>query len=221
MTENEHLLWEVPEPSGGYEGKKPLFGDDQVARFPASERKTVHITDQNLLIEAIVQLDAGQTNNAIAGKHDGQAGYRLFVNDAGKAVFEIASAGKKDTVVSTTPVNTGEWVHILAEVDRTADGNTMRIYINGQQDAQATGGSVTNADSLGNSADFIVGADNSLGNNLVGAMDFLRVAHGTLADAKTTIEELYAWQTNGPARYDLAGNPPQGKRDAGALEASN
>jgi hypothetical protein len=39
-----------------------------------------------------------------------------------------------------------------------------------------------------------------------------------LADAETTIGELYEWQTNGPVKYDFAGNAPVGRRDAGALE---
>ncbi len=41
---------------------------------------------------------------------------------------------------------------------------------------------------------------------------------GTLADARTSIEELYAWEFNGPFLRDFAGRAPEGKRDAGALE---
>jgi len=41
---------------------------------------------------------------------------------------------------------------------------------------------------------------------------------GTLKDAKTDIEELYAWQFDGPFIRDFAGRKPKGKRDAGALE---
>ncbi len=220
--DNPEILWNVPEPSGGYDADgDPVFGSDQLMTFPGLERKTPHITTQNLLVEAIVRVDSGQIDEAIAGKHDGSNGYRLFVDSNGKAVLEISSGGTHNQVTSNTSVNTGDWVHILAEVDRDASGNTMTIYIDGAQDAQATGGSITDTDSLGNSADFIVGADNSLANNLHGAMDFLRVAHGTLAQAKTTIEELYTWQTDGPARYDLAGNAPVGQRDSGTLEATN
>jgi len=32
-------------------------------------------------------------------------------------------------------------------------------------------------------------------------------ARGTLADSKTTIEELYAWEFNGPFLYDFTGRP--------------
>ncbi|NLT77748.1 MAG: hypothetical protein GXX98_14590, partial [Planctomycetes bacterium] len=58
------------------------------------------------------------------------------------------------------------------------------------------------------------------GDHLSGAMEFLRIAHGTLADAHTTIEELYAWQFDGPARRDMRGADPEGQgRDAGAIES--
>jgi hypothetical protein len=53
-----------------------------------------------------------------------------------------------------------------------------------------------------------------------GAIDFLRIAHGTLADAHTSIQELYAWQFDGPAERDMRGVKPLGKgRDAGAIES--
>lgn len=46
----------------------------------------------------------------------------------------------------------------------------------------------------------------------------MRVCQGTLADVQTTIDELYQWQTDGPFKYDFTGNPPNGRRDAGAIE---
>ncbi|MBT7165538.1 MAG: hypothetical protein HN904_22365, partial [Victivallales bacterium] len=52
-----------------------------------------------------------------------------------------------------------------------------------------------------------------------GQLDFLRVSRGTLADAETTIEELYEWEFNGPFLRDFSGRAPTGKgRDAGAIE---
>jgi hypothetical protein len=40
-----------------------------------------------------------------------------------------------------------------------------------------------------------------------------------LADAMTSLEELYAWQFNGPQFRDFAGRRVSGaRRDAGALE---
>ena len=37
-------------------------------------------------------------------------------------------------------------------------------------------------------------------------------------DARTSINELYAWQFKGPHLRDFAGKKPDGKRDAGAFE---
>ena len=52
-----------------------------------------------------------------------------------------------------------------------------------------------------------------------GGLDFLRIALGTLADSKTTIEELYAWQFDGPFLRDFTGRKPTGPRAAGAIDA--
>ena len=71
--------------------------------------------------------------------------------------------------------------------------------------------------SLTNDADLYVGGAPT-GRCLAGTLDFLRVALGTLADAKTTIDELYAWQFDGPFLRDFTGCAPVGRRDAGAIE---
>jgi hypothetical protein len=39
-----------------------------------------------------------------------------------------------------------------------------------------------------------------------------------LADAKTTIEELYAWEFSGPFLEDFMGRKPHDRRDAGAIQ---
>lgn len=57
------------------------------------------------------------------------------------------------------------------------------------------------------------------GHNLDGAIDFMRIAGGTLADAKTTIDELYAWEFNGPFLYDFTGRErPAVGGEAGAID---
>ena len=90
-------------------------------------------------------------------------------------------------------VNDAPWHHVIAEADRKA--RTLTIYIDGKRDA---GGAGLSPDaSLANDADlYVAGAPN--GHYFCGAIDFLRVARGTLADSKTTIEELYAWEFHGP-----------------------
>ncbi len=50
----------------------------------------------------------------------------------------------------------------------------------------------------------------------------MRIALGTLADAHTTIDELYAWQFDGPFLRDFAGRKPSGaRRDGGAIEKTD
>ncbi len=72
--------------------------------------------------------------------------------------------------------------------------------------------------SLANDGDLYVGGTPA-GRHLDGTLDFLRIAHGTLADADTTIEELYAWEFDGPFLRDFAGRKPVGGRlTPGAIE---
>ena len=57
------------------------------------------------------------------------------------------------------------------------------------------------------------------GHHLNGAIDFLRLARGTLADSKTTIAELYAWEFNGPFLDDFTGRRrPANGGCAGAID---
>ncbi len=51
------------------------------------------------------------------------------------------------------------------------------------------------------------------------AIDFLRIARGTLVDANTTINELYAWEFHGPFLQDFTGRDrPADGGAAGAIE---
>ena len=52
-----------------------------------------------------------------------------------------------------------------------------------------------------------------------GQFAFLRLCLGTFADARTTIDELRAWEFAGPQFGDFTGRVPPGKRDAGALQS--
>jgi hypothetical protein len=70
--------------------------------------------------------------------------------------------------------------------------------------------------SLANAGDVFVGGTPE-GRYFHGVLDFLRIAQGTLADADTTIEELYAWEFDGPQLRDFTGRKPDGARGAGAI----
>jgi hypothetical protein len=186
-------------------------------RYPAQRRKTLIITTQNVLIEAHVRIDRG-TTGAIAGKHDGRSGYRLLCNEAGRAEFVVSSAGRNASVTTAASINDGKWRHVLAEIDRGT--GRMTIYLDGKQSGQGRADLPADA-SLDCEADFLVAKAHDDSGYLTGAIDFLRVCRGTLADARTTIEELYAWQTAGPVKHDLMGRNPRGRRDAGALELTD
>jgi hypothetical protein len=53
-------------------------------------------------------------------------------------------------------------------------------------------------------ADLYVGGSPE-GMGFAGELEFLRLARGTLADSKTSIEELFAWEFGGPFLDDFAG----------------
>ena len=168
------------------------------SRYDGHRRKTLDMDTNNFLIEAVFLASAG---GVIAEKMQ-NTGYCLQITPEGGLTFSVGA----DSVTGGN-VHDGRWHHVIAEADRVA--GKLRLYLDGKKirEGDATVGS------LANTADFIVGR------GFVGALDFLRVSRGTLADARTTIEELYAWEFNGPQLRDFCGNAPIGKRDAGALES--
>ena len=171
----------------------------------------------NFLIEAFLRTEAGHTGGTIVAKA-ADAGYVLDIDQQGRARLTLRLGGKERCSRSgSVPVNDGGWHHVVAEVDRGARQG-IALYVDGvRADGQWSGRMPLADASLSNTADFLVGKSPA-GNYLAGALDFLRVSRGTLADAETTIEELYEWQFNGPFLKDFTGNEPVGKRDAGAIE---
>ena len=147
-------------------------------------------------------------------KSDATAGYRLELR-AGKPVLTLR-VNRTDAYTLTAdaalPANT--WHHLLVDIDRKT--GTATIYLDGQTlPATATGKLPT--ESLENTGDLLLAG--GPGNTpLAVTLDFLRIARGTLTDARTTIDELHAWQSAGPFLRDFTGTPPTHKRDAGAIE---
>ena len=171
------------------------------------------IYTSNLLIEACFKTAAGQTDAVLIQKING-AGYVLGVNKEGGVTLAATSGGATSWLASRSAVNDGQWHHVIAEADRKA--GTFTIYLDGKRDAGGPGLGA-NA-SLANDADLYVGGAPN-GHYLNGAIDFMRVARGTLADSKTTIEELYAWEFNGPFLYDFTGRErPADGGEAGAID---
>jgi hypothetical protein len=170
------------------------------------------IYTSNFLIEVYFKTEPGHTGGVLMEKMKGE-GYRLTVGAAGKLSFDVRGWGASATAESRVTVNDGRWHHAIVEADRRA--RTLTVYVDGKEDGSAEG--VDASVSLANEGDVHVGGTPD-GRYLDGAMDFLRIAQGTLADADTTIEELYAWEFDGPQMRDFAGRKPEGARNVGALE---
>jgi hypothetical protein len=190
--------------------ENPQQGKEEIT-VTGRDRKTVRMDTNNFLIEVVFRAEPGEGKSSLVAKSAPDAGYNLGINEDGKLILELHADGQKLASSSSLPVNDGRWHHAIAEVDRAAAKITF--YLNGK-DASGNGiGQLPATASLDNNADFIVGQ------GFAGALDYLRVCRGTLADAKTTIEELMSWQFNGPHLHDMTGRPPTGGiRDIGALE---
>ncbi len=206
MVSHDRLTADIPYPTE--RGKS-------TADFPGEERNSLRIRDGNFLIEAIFRADPEGGAGLVAGKTDAQTGYELRLTETGHAELVVRAAGNEMRLLTSQPVNDGVWHHLVAEVDRKA-GSTS-LYLDGKpSNVQRSGTLPAPGESLDNTSDFVVGKD------FHGALDYLRVSQGTLADALTTIEELMAWQFNGPAKRDFASRPARGaQRDIGALESES
>lgn len=175
--------------------------------------KNPQVHRSNFLIEIYFRTRPGHANGVLIEKMQ-QAGYSLTLNQAGRLVFRVAGSNQVAAVESPAPLNDGRWHHVIAEADRAQP--LLVLYVNGRKAAAAHGLDATI--SLANEGDLYVGGTPE-GRFFDGEIDFLRIALGTLADAHTSIEELCAWQFDGPFLRDFAGRKPAGKRrDAGAIE---
>jgi hypothetical protein len=173
------------------------------------------IHTSNFLIETYFKTAAGLTDAVLVQKMD-ETGFVLGINKQGGVTLAATSGGAPSWLDSHGAVNDGLWHHVIAEADRKA--RTFTIYLDGKREA---GGPGLGADaSLANDADLYVGGAPN-GHYLKGAIDFLRIARGTLADSQTTIEELYAWEFNGPFLYDFTGRQrPSDGGAAGAIDCA-
>jgi hypothetical protein len=191
-------------------------GEIQTQERPA--HTTLDMASNNFLIELFFRVDQLDGPAGLVGKIGADAGYQLSLDADGHLQLDLASAGPSLEGRSTAigpAIEPGQWRHLIVEVDRSA--YRARFYLDGELASQARLDLLPGL-SLANEADFVVGKSAD-GDHFNGAIDFLRVSRGTLADAKTTIQELYAWQFDGPFLRDFTGAEIQGdRRDAGALE---
>ena len=175
-------------------------GGSQSRTFSGADLSNPQIHTSSFLIEIYFKTAPGQTDAVLIQKING-SGYVLGVNKTGGITLATTAGDATAWLDSRTVVNDGQWHHVIAEADRKAKRFT--IYVDGKQDASGPG--VGPDISLANGADLCVGGALN-GHYLNGAIDFLRIARGTLADSKTTIEELYAWEFNGPFLDDFTGH---------------
>jgi len=178
----------------------------------------VDMTTNNFIIECYLKaLVTEQTKGTILSKYTSSGyGYQLQTDASGNVLFSLMNNGA--TVFSQSGsqvIADGNYHHVLVEVNRQQV--VTSIYIDGILANGAKTGSMPVNASLTNISDLFIGK-NKDGNFFAGTIDFIRISKGTLAAAKTTIEELYKWEFSGPFLHDFAGNEPIGKRDAGALE---
>ena len=178
--------------------------------------KNPQVYTSNMLIEIYFKTTSGHTGGVLMEKMKGN-GYSLTIGPDGRLTFNVSGVGASASVGSKSTVNDGQWHHAIVEADRQA--RTLSIYLDGQNSVSAPG--VDASVSLANDGDVHVGGTPA-GRYFDGTLDFLRIAHGTLADADTTIEELYAWEFDGPFLRDFAGRKSAGtRRDAGAIESTD
>ncbi len=193
-------------------GDKTHIATAAIPAAPPIQHFNPEVKAANFLVECYFKAEPG-AEGLLVGKM-GQRGWKLSVNEAGKVVFEVKADGRYARTVSEQAVADDEWHHLVAEADG-AD-RVLNLYVDGEQAASASG--LSGDVRIENAAPLFAGGT-PRGDNLAATLEFLRVSRGSLADARTTIEELYEWEFNGPQFRDFTGHvPAEGRRDAGALE---
>lgn len=180
--------------------------------FDTETLRSPQIKKSSFLIEAYLKCEPGKSG-VVMEKMKGN-GYSFTINSNGGLTLDLKAVNGSANLAGKAKINDGKWHHVVAECDRKS--KTLNFYIDGKKDASGAG--IGNDVDLTNAGDLYVGGTPA-GRCLAGTFDFLRISQGTLADAKTNIEELYSWQFDGPFLRDFTGHKPVGpRRDAGALE---
>lgn len=200
------------------DGVLRLDGKTQWLRVPndtlQSANRTVSVKETSFLVEVIFR--TADASGILAQKLGDRAGYSLRLRD-GKASFTVTDGTARIEVTSEQNLHDQAWHHLIAEFDRSA--RSVRLYLNGKSVAAADGSKLSG--SLANPSDFIVGGSENAASDdqLAVDLDFLRLALSSLAESKTSIEELHAWQFQGPQYRDFAGSERKTQNPPGALTA--
>lgn len=209
VTKYLFTLYAAP---GGSWDKAVQRANIEAERADAPVAFDPQIDRSGFLVEAYFQTAPGA--KGVFVEKMGTAGYSLTLTAAGTAEFAVQVGDERHAIATTARLDDGKWHHLIAESDRRS--KMLTLYVDGKRDASGAGvGDV----SLASAADLYVGGTPS-GRQLACTLEFLRLSRGSLVDAQTTIEELYAWQFDGPFLRDFQGVKPSGKRDAGALQSN-
>ena len=180
-----------------------------------AEKQTPELATSDYLVEAVLQVDQP---GVLLSKRDDKAGVEIRIRADGVVICELSANGAVQVTATSAPVLCfGDWQHLVLEIDRAAAD--IRCYLQGKPVATTLTGTVPGVEvDLDNTGDLLVGGGPGL-QHLQGSLDFLRIARSTLASSRTSIDELYTWQFDGPQYRDFSGQVVQGeRRDAGAVE---
>jgi len=193
-----------------------LNGSDEYLRAAAPESDkawTLNIRESNVMIEA--HLKTNDSNGGLVSKMSDGVGYELRFEE-GALIFRVGTDADKTVAVTMTQdqLPKDQWLHLLAELDR-ANGK-INLYLNGTEVLSTIDLPEDFSGSLANDADFLVGGGPEK-EHLAATIDFLRVSASSLAESKTTSDELHSWTVDGPQYRDFAGNDRRKQNAAGAL----
>ena len=132
--------------------------------------------------------DTTGTTQAMVTKSDGASnGWFLWKTGAGKAEFRIRANAISYPVISTTSINSGDPVFIVATYSGNSNGDGMKIYINGA--LETTGASSAMSVTMLNNEAVTIGAFTTFGSKFIGSLDEVRIFDSEL-DANT-VSQLY------------------------------
>ena len=195
----------------------PVVWQEKDAEQRIATREHLDAGTGNLLIECILRLPRDGGAGILLAKQDATAGWRIDCDAAGRLRLGLRGNGIDRLARSTARgLRDDAWHHVVVEIDRLAS-DSIRWHIDGIADnAPPEGRHLPSGWTLDNAGDLhLAGTPN--GGHLAVDLAFLRLARGTLAESRTSLAELRAWQFDGPPARDFAGRLRQSGDPAGAL----
>jgi len=165
-------------------------------KIPASDT-----TPKGFVLEVYAKVKPGARGPFISSEDP--AGFVLSFTGAGALRFSFGGVN----VDCAEDVAVDQLKHIFVEYD--GGEKILRIYVDGK----LAGSAPCEKPPTFETETVIV-----VGGVLEATYEFLRVGLASLAQSYTTIDELRAWQTNGPHLHDFTGKPFSANRPSGAMD---